>query len=312
MRLDLLILAEGYTADQEEVFLDDAEAVLTYLRSVEPYASHADWFNVWAAFDASAEAGADADEGQDSRDTHYGCFYGCGGLDRLICCDDEAVGEGIATHAPFADGVLVLVGERTVYGGSGGETYAVSYTGGEGLRVALHEVSHSLIGLWDEYGYGIEGAAGDFVAPNCHPESELPPAWEAWVDGDVDWASWPGDPAAACEAGLGTTADRPCAWPVCSFTNWVRPTRSSCAMHTLQDHFCPVCQQAILTEMVRELGGVQISDASPAPLSTVDLSRKEAPDLLGVGERPLRAPRGRVDRRRRGGRPRRHLHARGL
>ena len=134
----------------------------------------------------SAESGASHYEStpQVIRDTAYNCYYGCAGIDRLICCNDSEVVAEVNALIPEADGIMVLVNDP-VYGGSGGFTYATSYTEGEtGEMVASHELGHSLIGLWDEYDYGYN--AGYNGGPNCSAEGDGS-AWAHWLDkGEVD------------------------------------------------------------------------------------------------------------------------------
>ena len=107
------------------------------------------------------------------------------GIDRLIRCNDGDVVTEVNALIPEADGIMVLVNDP-VYGGSGGFTYATSYTEGEtGEMVASHELGHSLIGLWDEYDYGYD--AGYNGGPNCSAEG----------DGS-SWAHWLGQRRSRC------------------------------------------------------------------------------------------------------------------
>jgi len=237
-RLDMVFLGDGYTEDQLSDYADDVDRMTSYLLSIEPYGAYADLFNIWRIDVVSNQTGASHfDQGQnETRDTALGCYYGCGGIDRLTCCDDGAVMSLVGDLVPGADGIMVLINDQT-YGGSGGFNYATSYIGDDyGPEVAAHELGHSLIGLWDEYGYGGSGS-GD--GPNC--SSDPDGAWDSWkgVNG-VD------------------------AYPECSWSNLYRPTNTNCMMNTLQDDYCPVCRQEAVLEMYRRLPGL-VSSVSPAP-----------------------------------------------
>lgn len=218
-RLDLVILGDGYQADELDLFAADADRMVAYLLSVEPYGSYSALFNVWRIDQASADSGVSHDETGLERDTAYDCFYGCGGIDRLVCCSDSKVLGAVNDQVPQADGVLVLINDP-VYGGAGGFSYATSYTDGRtGEQVAAHEVGHSLVGLWDEYSYGYSTDRGD--GPNC-------------AIGDAHWEQW------LEESEVG-------AFEVCSYTNYLRPTDDGCMMRNLRDDYCPVCrEQAVL------------------------------------------------------------------
>lgn len=222
-RLDLVFLGDGYTESELATFAADVDRMVQHLASIEPYGAYTGLFNIWRVDTASNESGGTHLESNPTveRDTAYGCYYGCGGIDRLVCCDDDRVLSEVAASVPAADGVLVLVNDPT-YGGAGGWQYATSYNGSDwGEEVAAHELGHSLVGLWDEYDYGYANSGDE--GPNCSSNATNP-SWSAWSD----------------EPGVG-------AYPVCSYTNLVRPTDNACMMNTLQDRYCPVCrEQAVL------------------------------------------------------------------
>lgn len=240
-RLDIVYLGDGYTEDELEVFAEDVERVSAYLLSIDPYGAYTGLFNVWRIDEASNESGASHfDRGQsDRRDTAYGCFYGCGGIDRLLCCDDDLVLDAVLESVPGADGILVLVNDET-YGGAGGFEYATSYTGNPtGSLVAAHEIGHSLVGLWDEYDYGSKWQGQD--GPNCSLKSGADLPWAHWLDeDDVD------------------------AFTPCSFRDYARPTDRSCMMNTLQDDYCPVCREEAVLAIYGRLPELIVSTEPPA------------------------------------------------
>lgn len=237
-RLDMVFVGDGYTETQLGAFAEDVDRMVAYLLSIEPYAAYADLFNVWRIDAPSAESGVDHPERSPSveRDTAFGCFYGCAGIDRLICCDDGAVLSAVSAAVPAADGIMVLINDPQ-YGGSGGYQYATSYVGATGDRVVAHELGHSLVGLGDEYNYGTPTGAA--ARPNCTADPSDPP-WTAWLD----------------EPGVGAHA-------VCGYTNHHRPTADGCMMRTLTDDYCVVC---------RELATLAIYGALPRLLVSVSPS----------------------------------------
>lgn len=238
-RLDLVFLGDGYAESELDTFAADVDRIVAYLLQVEPYGAYTGLFNIWRVDQASNQSGASHYEQSpaDVRDTAYGCYYGCGGIDRLICCDDSAVLDEVRAAVPGYDGVMVLVNDPT-YGGSGGFAYATSYTADPyGSQVAAHELGHSLVGLWDEYSYGTTGSAQG--APNCAQDGDAP-QWTAWLgEGGVD------------------------AFTPCSYTNLYRPTNNGCMMNTLQDGYCPVCREQAVLAIYEQLPGVILSE-SPA------------------------------------------------
>lgn len=272
-RLDLVLFAEGYTAEREEAFEADADALVDELLRREPYASYAHLLNIWRVFVASDDPGLDRTEPADVEgevSTPFECYLQCGGIPQLICCDEDRILSTVDAEAPFADGVMLLV-DTTIYGGSGGVTYSTAAMGHpDGLQIALHELGHTLIGLWDEYSYGLEGAAEDYISPNCSPDPEAP-HWEPWVGETF--------PYGGGEAEIG-------AYPVCSFTNWYKPSRNACLMETLfafdpeqgervPTEYCPVCREAVVRILYSRLGGELLSTVSPEPGSRLREAKGE-------------------------------------
>jgi hypothetical protein len=227
-RLDIVLLGDGYVAGEVDLFASDAETFAGHLLSLEPFDAYTGLVAFWRVDRPSSESGVSHAETTPPvmKETAYGCAYGCGGIDRLVCCDDGRVLDDIGTHTPWADGALVLVNDAT-YGGSGGWSYAVAYNGSEGPRVGAHELAHSLIGLWDEYSYGTTGRQGD--GPNCAFSAGNPP-WAHWLD----------------EPGIG-------AFPECTYTNYFRPSEGECLMYALQDRWCPVCREHIVHGIYEQL-----------------------------------------------------------
>lgn len=231
-RLDLVILGDGYTADQQDAFAEDVRAVVDYLLSIEPYDRYADLLNVWQVSTASNQTGVS--HAGDPRNTAFGCAYDCAGIERLVCCDDADVLQAVDRSVPDADGILVLLNDAE-YGGSGGFTYATAYVGEpDGVQVAAHELGHSLVGLWDEYSYGVSGSG---EGPNCSRDPEG--SWDAWLP----------------QVG---------SFPECSFLELYRPTDEGCMMRTLQDGYCPVCRERVVLAMHEGLPGL-IRSTDPAP-----------------------------------------------
>ena len=194
----------------------------------------------------------------------FGCHYGCNGLDRLVCCDEELLLAEMNRTLPDAEGALVLVNDPR-YGGSGGANYAATTSRHpESRAVALHELGHTLVGLWDEYSYGVPGDPSfDGEGPNCASDPDQVP-WTAWdTEPDVDRF-------------LG-----------CSYTNYYRPTDHSCMMYSLQDAYCDICrQEAIFATYARTPG--LVSSISPAPNEplTVDETGRVTftVDAIGPGD----------------------------
>ncbi|MFD7340081.1 M64 family metallopeptidase [Streptomyces violascens] len=161
-RLDIVMVGDGYTADQLDQFHADAKEKWGEITGVEPYATYQNLFNVWTVDAVSAQSGVSGDPAQgDVKDTALGSYFWCDGIERLLCIDQNKVDSYVA-KAPQADLVIVLANSAK-YGGAGYNEPSKTL-GYEGIstasagnaksgQVAIHETGHSLGKLADEYFY---------------------------------------------------------------------------------------------------------------------------------------------------------------
>ncbi|WP_354637929.1 M64 family metallopeptidase [Kitasatospora camelliae] len=165
-KLDVVVIGDGYTADQQDAFLADAATKWQEITAVEPYAGYRALFNVWAVQAVSAESGVSGDPDPATvRSTALGSYFWCGDVERLLCVDTDAV-DRYAAKAPQADLVLVIA-HSTKYGGAGyndvvsplGYSGIATVSGGNDRsgQIAVHETGHSLGLLADEYFYPDQG-----------------------------------------------------------------------------------------------------------------------------------------------------------
>ncbi|WP_405020400.1 M64 family metallopeptidase [Kitasatospora sp. NBC_00070] len=166
-RLDIVMVGDGYTADQQAKFRADATAKWQEISAVEPYRTYRGLFNVWAVEAVSAESGVSGDPDKATvRQTALGSYFWCDDVERLLCVDTDAV-ERYAAKAPQAD-LVVVVANSAKYGGAGyndvvsslGYSGIATVAGGNALsgQIAVHETGHSLGLLADEYFYEGQGS----------------------------------------------------------------------------------------------------------------------------------------------------------
>ncbi|MEV6553682.1 M64 family metallopeptidase [Streptomyces sp. NPDC051597] len=176
-RLDVVIVGDGYTVDQQEQFHADAKEKWGEVTGVEPYTTYRNLFNVWTVDAVSAQSGVSGDPAKgDVKNTALGSYFWCDGIERLLCVDQDKVDAYVA-KAPQADLVIVLA-NSTKYGGAGYNepSQKLGYEGistasagnAKSGQVAIHETGHSLGKLADEYFYpgtpGYEHYSGPEVA----------------------------------------------------------------------------------------------------------------------------------------------------
>ncbi|MER7775774.1 M64 family metallopeptidase [Streptomyces sp. NPDC096191] len=198
-RLDVTIIGDGYTAAQQEDFLQDARAKWDAVTDIEPYKSYEGLFNVWAVQAVSQDSGVTGDPTQDvTRNTALGSYFFCDEIERLICADLDKT-KSYADKAPATD-LVIVVSNSTKYGGAGYSGLAGDY-GYDGVStlssdnaqstlIAAHEMAHSIGLLADEYQYdGYGDYPGD--EPAAANVSKL--TADRMAAQGAKWADWLGE-----------------------------------------------------------------------------------------------------------------------
>ncbi|MGW2746900.1 M64 family metallopeptidase [Streptomyces sp. NPDC001450] len=168
-RLDLVVMGDGYTSDEQDEFATDAEEKLDEIFDIEPYRSYRGLFNVWLVDPVSRESGVSGDPTTDVvKDTALGAHFFCDGLERLLCVDTDKVAH-YAGLAPDAD-IVFVIANSAKYGGAGysagdlppGSPFhgvaTMSSANDRSYLIGAHELGHSIGHLADEYQYAGYGA----------------------------------------------------------------------------------------------------------------------------------------------------------
>ncbi len=186
VKVDLLILGDGYTVSEMVKFRAQAHRLAAELLSVEPFRSRADDFNIRAIDTPSFASGVSRPRAGVFRSSPLGARYNSFDSERYILTLEEHAWRDVAAAAPY-DAVVILVNDRQ-YGGGG--IYNLFATVATGSRfspyVFVHEFGHSFAGLGDEY-YTSEVAYEEWVAPDTEPAEPnitalLDPAQLKWRD----------------------------------------------------------------------------------------------------------------------------------
>jgi hypothetical protein len=229
--IDVVILAEGYTAAEADTFYNDARVACESIFGHEPFRSMKDRFNVIAVAAPSAESGVSIPGRGCWKDTafgsHFDTFYSARYLTtrRIKAIHDALAG------IPYEH--IVVLANTAQYGGGGIYNAFTLTTAHHPLfrPVVVHEFGHSFAGLADEYFH--EGdAMSDMYPLNIEP-------WEQNITTLTDFAAkWKdmmdGDGQAGLYEGGGYTPK-----------GIYRPA-DNCRMRTNEcPEFCAVCRRAI-------------------------------------------------------------------
>ncbi len=151
VKVDLLILGDGYTAAEKGKFHADVKRLTDALFSTEPFKSHRADFNVRAIDVPSPASGVTDPRTATWRKTPLGLAYNAFDSERyMLTFADREIRE-IAAQAPYD--ALILLSNSRKYGGGGiynlWNTAAVDSA--ESAYLLVHEFGHSFAGLGDEY-----------------------------------------------------------------------------------------------------------------------------------------------------------------
>ena len=152
---DLVIVAEGFTAEDMALFHTAVDDYVNFFFDYEPeFTQHKKSWNIHRIDLQSEQSGADNDSGDNQVNTALDGYFNCGNVDRRLCVDVAKTFAVVNQTFPQWDNILVIV-NSSKYGGAG-------YSNGIGTvsmssstkYVAIHEMAHSFAHLGDEYSYG--------------------------------------------------------------------------------------------------------------------------------------------------------------
>ena len=150
-KVDLLLLGDGYTADEQAAFVDKARELTEMLFVTSPFRERRSDFNVWALAPPARESGVSRPSTGVYRDSPIGATYDAFRSERYVLTNANNDWRRIASSAPY-DFVEILTNSET-YGGGG--IYGLFSTAAANSAWAgylfIHEFGHHFAGLADEY-----------------------------------------------------------------------------------------------------------------------------------------------------------------
>jgi hypothetical protein len=168
-KVDVLILGDGYTAQERAKFEKDARRLVDILFTYSPFKERKADFNVWGLVPAAAESGISRPSTGVHRRSPVGATYDAFGSERYVLTFDNRAFRDTAAFAPY-DFVEILVNGNT-YGGGGifGLYGTVASDSLWAPYVFVHEFGHHFAGLADEY----------YTSDSAYlPAEDRPEPWE--------------------------------------------------------------------------------------------------------------------------------------
>ncbi|MDH6123711.1 M64 family metallopeptidase [Kitasatospora sp. GP82] len=263
-RITLVLLGDGYTADQQDLFREQADQAWRALMDIEPFRSYQGFFNIKRVEVVSPVAGiAETETRTRKPGTPLGMHFWCEGTARLLCADEPAT----ARYAGNGEGpqYLIALANSSEYGGAGG-TGVTTLAGGspDAGRIIQHEIGHTVGDLGDEY----DSAPDDADYPNLATVNA-----DQMARSKVKWWRWLGaqDPDGGGTIGAYRSAN-----------GTYRPTVDS-VMRTLGGTYNLPSREAILEQIYRRITPMD----PPEPAAGTVAGRPR----LSVRPLPLAGPR---------------------
>lgn len=243
-KVDLVFVAEGYTAQEMEKFRSDVQKHIGYLFEMEPYKHRKDDFNIWAVESVSEESGTDIPHHDIWKQTVANSNFYTFKTDRYLTASDHTLLCQLTSNTP-CDAIYVIVNTEKYGGGGIYNFYGLSMSDHATTpQVFVHEFGHSFAGLADEYFYEMEESFIDMYNTAIEP-------WEAnitsLVEFDKKWKDMlpkntpiPTAVIKGQEQVLGVYEGGG------YMTKGIYRPVDNCRMRTnTAPGFCPVCQRAI-------------------------------------------------------------------
>ncbi len=184
-KVDLLILGDGYTAQERSKFEEDAKRATEILFSRSPFKEHRKDFNVWGLCPPASEPGISRPSTGQYRHPPLGTSYDTFDSERYIMTTDNKALRDVASWAPY-EFIEILTNSKTYGGGGIFNLYATVAADSEWMPyVFVHEFGHHFAGLADEY-YTSDVAiepSGQRIEPwEPNATALLDPAMLKWKD----------------------------------------------------------------------------------------------------------------------------------
>lgn len=235
-KIDVAIMAEGYTEAEMDVFYKDAEATVEALLTHKAFARYRDRFNFIAVACPSKDSGVSEPLIGKWKRTAVGSNYSTFYSDRYLTTKRVFQVNDVLSGIPF-EHIIILANTNTYGGGGIYNSYTLTTAHNHHFKpVVVHEFGHSFGALADEYAYSEE--------PSDTYPYEIEP-WERNITTKVNFSSkWQdlidqGVQDVGLVEGAGYT-----------LKGIYRGSKKCRMLDNTSKDFCPVCTRAI-EDMIR-------------------------------------------------------------
>ncbi len=241
-KVDIVFLAEGYTASDSDKYKKDVEKFTNFLFTYEPFKSNKKNFNIHVIVSISEESGTDIPGDNIWQNTILNSNFYTFGIERYLTTLDFKTVRDIAALAPY-DQIYILVNTEKYGGGGIYNFYNLCVADNpRAPQVFVHEFGHGFGGLADEYW------TSDVAVDNYYPADIEPadPNITTLVDFNSKWADMIDK-----KTPIPTPATKKYLKKIGVFEGGgyvekgVYRPQQNCLMRSLDYPYCKVCQRAI-------------------------------------------------------------------
>ena len=243
VKVDIVIIPEGYTEDEMDAFKEDCERFAGYLFNSSPFKENKDKFNIWGIEAPSIESGTDIPKEDIWKKTLINSTFYTFDLERYLMTYDNKTLRNIVSNAPY-DQIYILVNSDKYGGGAIYNHYSVCVNDNKYSEfVFVHEFGHGFASLADEY-FTSDVAYEDFYPLDVEPTD---PNLTTLVDFDSKWKDLVEEETPIPTSDTDDYKNKVGAFEGGGYMEKgiYRPAHD-CTMKSIKvDGFCPVCKRAI-------------------------------------------------------------------
>lgn len=243
-KVDIVILPDGYSKDEMDLFKSDCDKFASELFKYEPYNDYRNHFNIRGVMAPSEDSGNDIPADSVWKNTQLSSSFYTFDSERYCMTEDFKSVRDLAANVPY-DQIYILVNNEKYGGGAIYNFYNVSVnSNAKAGQIFIHELGHGFVGLADEY-YTSSTSYNDFYnlevepwEPNITTLVDFDSKWKHFIDANIPI------PTPDIEEYKGVTGVFEGGGYV---AKGVYRPRHDCLMNSFkEDIFCEACKEAII------------------------------------------------------------------
>lgn len=242
--VDIVIIPDGYTKDEMELFKKDCIKFSNYLFNASPYKENKTKFNIYGVEAPSEESGTDIPGENIWKNTLLNTSFYTFDSERYLMTTENKKLRDVAANVPY-DQIYILVNTDKYGGGSIYNLYSVCINNNMYEEyIFTHEFGHGFGFLADEY-YTSDVAYKDFYPLNLEP---LEPNITTLVDFDSKWKDMVDKDTPIPTPDIRENADKVGVFEGGGYmAKGVYRPMENCTMKSITvNNFCPVCKRALV------------------------------------------------------------------